>query len=72
MENQMLFYITTKSLEAQVLEMKSLGREGREALGVALAGRGEEKQVESTSVSAGSKGSLKKFEDCGSDVPSVV
>lgn len=71
MENQMLFYITTESLEAQVLERKSLGREGREALGVALAGRGEEMQVGSTSVSAGSQGSSKKFGDSGPDVPGV-
>lgn len=72
MENQMLFYTTAKSLEAQVLVMKDLGREGRETLGVALAGKGEERQVGSTSVSAGSQGSSKKFEDCGPNVPGVA
>lgn len=72
MENQMLFYTTIKSLEAQVVEMKSLGREGREVLGVALAGRGEEMQVGSTSVSAGSQGGSKKCEDCGPEVPGVA
>lgn len=72
MESQMLFDTTTKPLEAQVLEMKSLGREGREALGVALVGRGEGLQVGLTSVSAGSQGSSKEFEDCGPDVPGVT
>lgn len=55
-----------------MLEIKSLGGEGREALGVAVAGRGEEVQVGSTSVSAGSQGSSRKFEDCGPDVLGVA
>lgn len=39
MENQMLFYTITESLEVSVVKMKSLGTEGREALGVATAER---------------------------------
>lgn len=40
MENQTLFYTTTKSLQVRVLTMKNWGREGGEALGAATAGRG--------------------------------
>lgn len=35
----MIFYTTTKSLEVSVLKIKNLGREGREAPGMATAER---------------------------------
>jgi len=35
----MLFHTITKSLEVSVLKIKSLGRKGREALGVVIAER---------------------------------
>lgn len=39
MENQMLFSTITESHDVSVLKVKSLGREGREALDVAVAER---------------------------------
>lgn len=72
METKCCFTQPSDPLKAPVFEMKSLGSEGREALGVALAGRSEEVQVGSTSVSAGSQGSSKEFEDCGPDVPGLA
>lgn len=45
--------------------MKNVGREGREALGVAIAERGVKGVIQGQHLSASTQGSSKKFEECG-------